>query len=168
LKALLENMKKLVIGLTVFGVFVLYSLGIRDKSPVLTKPSLGTNPPSSAQITATSNTSSAGSAPPVNNSANSTGQLYKDGTYTGSVADAYYGNVQVSTTISGGKITDVRFLQSPDTHSTSVIINQQAMPYLKQEAIKSQTSNVQIISGATYTSQAFIQSLATALSSAQA
>ncbi|HEX3096025.1 MAG TPA: hypothetical protein VHQ20_02810, partial [Patescibacteria group bacterium] len=44
-------------------------------------------------------------APPV-----SAGK-YKDGTYTGSVADAYYGNIQVKAIISGGKITDVIFLQ---------------------------------------------------------
>ena len=86
--------------------------------------------------------------------------------YTGSSADAYYGNVQVSAIISGGKITDVKFLQYPDTHNTSVIINQQAMPYLKQEAIKAQSPNVQIISGATFTSQAFQQSLQAALSQA--
>ncbi len=93
---------------------------------------------------------------------------YKDGTYTGSVADAYYGNVEVSATVSGGKLTDVKFLQYPNTHSTSVVINQQAMPYLQQEAIQAQSSNVQVISGATYTSQAFIQSLATAFAQAKA
>jgi uncharacterized protein with FMN-binding domain len=90
----------------------------------------------------------------------------KDGTYTGSVADAYYGNVQVSATISGGKIVSVKFLQFPNTHSTSVIINDQAMPYLTQEAVQAQSANVQIISGATFTSQAFQQSLASALSQA--
>jgi len=82
------------------------------------------------------------------------------------VADAYYGNVQVRATISGGKITGVTFLQYPHTHSTSVYINQQAMPYLQQEAIKAQGANVDIVSGATYTSQAFIQSLGSALAQA--
>lgn len=99
----------------------------------------------------------------MNNS--STGQ-YRDGTYTGTVADAYYGSVQVKASVSGGRITDVSFLQYPDTHSESVYINQQAMPYLKQEAIKAQNANVDIVSGATFTSQAFIQSLTSALSQA--
>ena len=93
---------------------------------------------------------------------------YKDGTYTGSTEDAYYGNVQVSATVSGGKLSDVNFLQYPDSHDTSVMINQQAMPYLKQEAIQAQSAQVQVISGATFTSQAFIQSLTNALSSARA
>jgi len=72
----------------------------------------------------------------------------------------------VSATISGGKISNVKFLQYPNTHSTSVMINQQAMPYLIQEAIQAQSSNVQIISGATYTSQAFQQSPQAALAQA--
>jgi uncharacterized protein with FMN-binding domain len=47
-----------------------------------------------------------------------------------------------------------------------VLINQQAIPYLQQEAIQAQSSKVQLISGATFTSQAFTQSLANALSQA--
>ncbi len=93
--------------------------------------------------------------------------LYVDGTYTGSVADAYYGNVQVQAVVSGGKLTDVQFLQYPNTHSTSVYINSQAMPYLTQEAIQSQSANVDIVSGATDTSMAFQQSLAAALAQAK-
>lgn len=159
-------MKKYVIGIMVLGILVAYSAGIRQQQPKV-------NPPSSLTSNTSPNTTPSGSGTPPNTtaSANSTTSLsstgsYKDGSYTGSVADAYYGNVQVQAMVSGGKITDVRFLQYPNTHSTSVYINQQAMPYLQQEAIKTQKSNVNIISGATYTSQAFIQSLASALSQA--
>ena len=84
---------------------------------------------------------------------------YKNGTYTGSVADAFYGNVQVQVTISGGQITDVQFLQYPNDRSTSIFINSQAMPLLKQEAIQAQSAQVSGVSGATATSGAFIQSL---------
>ncbi|MDR3642837.1 MAG: FMN-binding protein [Candidatus Doudnabacteria bacterium] len=92
---------------------------------------------------------------------------YTDGQYTGTVADAYYGNVQVKVTVSGGKITDVIFLQYPSDRSTSRYINGQAMPYLKQEAIAAQSASVDIVSGATDTSQAFQQSLAAALAQAK-
>jgi uncharacterized protein with FMN-binding domain len=92
---------------------------------------------------------------------------YKDGTYTGPAADAYYGNVQVEAIVQGGKIADVKFLDYPQTHQTSVYINSQAMPYLTQEAIQAQNANVNIVSGATLTSQAFIQSLASALTQAK-
>lgn len=95
-----------------------------------------------------------------------TGQ-YADGTYTGLVADAYYGYVQVQVSVSGGKITDVQFLQYPNDRSTSRYINGQAMPYLIAEAIQAQNANVDVVSGATDTSMAFRQSLADALSHAK-
>lgn len=88
---------------------------------------------------------------------------YKDGTFTGSSVDAFYGNVQVQMVISGGKITDVQFLDYPQDRSNSVRINTQAMPLLKSEAISVQNAQVNIVSGATATSQAFIQSLGNAL-----
>ncbi len=92
--------------------------------------------------------------------------VFKNGTYTGPVTDAYYGNVQVQAVVKNGQISDVRFLQYPNTHSTSVYINQQAMPMLTQEAISAQSANVNIVSGATATSEAFIQSLSAALAKA--
>jgi uncharacterized protein with FMN-binding domain len=88
---------------------------------------------------------------------------YKDGVYTGNPADALYGNIQVKAIITNGRITDVQFLQYPSDRNTSVQINSQAMPFLKQEAILVQSAQVNIVTGATDTSQAFIQSLNSAL-----
>lgn len=92
---------------------------------------------------------------------------YKDGTYDGPVVDAYYGNVQVEAIVQGGQITDVKFLDYPQDRRTSRFINQQAMPWLTQEAIQVQSANVDLISGATFTSQAFAMSLQSALQQAQ-
>ncbi len=170
-------MRKFVVGIAILGIFIVYSVGIRHQRPVLAKPaslSKGQSSSSSSSAASQTATTSGGSNTASNTSsggsqtAASTNTHYKDGTYNGSVADAYYGQVQVAVTVSGGKVTNVKFLQYPNSHSTSVYINQQAMPYLKQEAIQSQNSNVQIISGATFTSQAFIQSLSNALSKASA
>jgi len=91
---------------------------------------------------------------------------YKDGQFTGSPADAYYGIIQVKAVISDGKITDVQFLSYPNDQRTSVLINTQAMPMLKTEAIQAQNAQVNIISGATDTSSAFISSLSSALAQA--
>lgn len=93
--------------------------------------------------------------------------MYKDGSYTGSVQDAYYGNIQVKAVISGGRITDVIFLQFPNDNGTSQSINSQADPMLTQEAIQVQSAQVDIISGASASSQAFQASLADALSQAK-
>ena len=91
---------------------------------------------------------------------------YKDGTYDGPVVDAYYGNVQVETIVQGGKITDVQFLDYPKDRRTSRQINQQAMPWLTQEAVQVQNANVDLIGGATFTSEAFVRSLQSALEQA--
>ncbi len=91
---------------------------------------------------------------------------YKDGIYDGPVVDAYYGNVQVEAIVQGGKIADVQFLDFPQDRRTSRFINQQAMPWLTQEAVQVQSANVDLISGATFTSQAFVISLQSALQQA--
>ncbi len=95
------------------------------------------------------------------------GTQYKDGEYTGSVADAYYGPLQVKAVIQKGKIANVQFLDYPHDRRTSQRINSQAMPYLQEEAIQAQNANVDIVSGATLTSQAFVESLQAALNSAK-
>jgi uncharacterized protein with FMN-binding domain len=92
---------------------------------------------------------------------------YKDGTYTGPQVDAYYGIVEVQVTIQNGKMSDVQFLQYPSDRRTSVQINTIAMPYLQQEAIQAQSAYVNIISGATFTSEGFATSLNAALNSAK-
>ena len=93
---------------------------------------------------------------------------YKDGTYNGDTTDAYYGNVQVKIIVSGGKISNVVFLDHPQDRGQSIEINNYAMPLLTAEAVKAQNANVDIVSGATATSQAFIQSLQSAINKAKA
>jgi uncharacterized protein with FMN-binding domain len=94
-------------------------------------------------------------------------RMYKDGTYKGSVEDAFYGYVQVAAVIQDGKLADVLFLQYPNDNRTSIYVNTQALPLLKQEAIAAQSANVDIISGASATSPAFKASLQNALSKAR-
>jgi uncharacterized protein with FMN-binding domain len=84
------------------------------------------------------------------------------------VADAQWGYIQVKAIISNGKITDVQFLQYPNERNRSIMINNYADPQLTSEAIAAQSANVDIVTGATDTSQAFTQSLSDALSQAKA
>ncbi len=94
--------------------------------------------------------------------------MYKDGTYTGAETDAYYGWVQVEAVIQNGQIANVQFLEYPQDRRTSVRINSRAVPALQSEALQVQSANVDMISGATLTSRAFIQSLQAALDAAKA
>ncbi|HUH97367.1 MAG TPA: FMN-binding protein [Anaerolineales bacterium] len=110
--------------------------------------------------------SASSSQAPAASSASSNASGYRDGTYTGPTIDVNYGLVQVQTTIQNGRIADVQFLQYPSDRRTSQRINSIAMPYLQQEAIQVQSANVDIISGATLTSEGFQMSLQSALASA--
>jgi uncharacterized protein with FMN-binding domain len=87
------------------------------------------------------------------------------GTLTGSAVDVGYGTVQVQVTLQNGAITDVTTLQMPrGGHSGQV--SSYAAPQLKSEALRAQSAQIDTISGATYTSEGYIQSLQSALSQA--
>ncbi len=92
---------------------------------------------------------------------------YKDGIYAGASEDAFYGNVEVQVTIQNGQLADVQFLDYPHDRRTSQRINEQAMPYLVQEAIQAQKAPTNVITGATLTSRAYEESLADALNQAR-
>ncbi len=132
-----------------------------SQDPSNTSAAAPTTDPSSSSSVA--NTSTQVPAP-TSASSNSSG--YKDGTYTGSTVDVNYGLVEVQATIQNGKIAQVQFLQFPNDRRTSQQINAIAMPYLQQEAIQVQSANVDIISGATLTSEGFQMSLQSALANA--
>ena len=91
---------------------------------------------------------------------------YRDGQYTGTVADAFYGPMQVKAIIQGGKLADVQFLQYPNDRGRSVEINNYALPQLRTEAITAQSAQVDGVSGASASSGAFVQSLGSALQQA--
>ncbi|MDO8468565.1 MAG: FMN-binding protein [Candidatus Peribacter sp.] len=97
---------------------------------------------------------------------NPTAGRYRNGTYVGSSADAYFGNVQVQVVVQNGNVADVQLLDHPKDSSNSVKINMRAIPFLVQEAIQAQSAPVDIVSGATETSLAFNQSFANALAQA--
>ena len=88
------------------------------------------------------------------------------GTYTGQPEDAFYGTVQVRVSVSNGKITDVQPLQLPSDRARSAYISQVAGPMLRTEVLQAQSARIDIISGASYTSNAYAQSLETALQQA--
>ena len=89
-----------------------------------------------------------------------------DGTYSGSSVGTRFGDVQVQVTISGGAITDVTPLQLTDHDGRSVSISNRAAPILRDEVLQSQSASVSFVSGATYTSDAYVRSLQAALDAA--
>jgi uncharacterized protein with FMN-binding domain len=85
---------------------------------------------------------------------------------TGAVAQTQWGPVQVRLTIANGSITNVTVLQYPNGNSRDVEIAHYSLPVLIQETIKSQSANIDMVSGATFTSTGYVQSLQSALDQA--
>ena len=147
-------MNRLILSSLILGGFILYSF----QSRLFDNLSLTSNTlPAIIDSRLTTSQTSPSLKPPS----------YNDGHFTGSVADAYYGNIQVAVTIQNRQITSVDFLQSPNRHGRSIAINSFAKPLLSQEAITAQDANVDVVSGATDTSRAFVQSLTSALEQAK-
>jgi uncharacterized protein with FMN-binding domain len=113
----------------------------------------------------------AGQAAATGTSAGTSGRSQSSGsagtrTVTGSTVDTRWGPVQVQVTLTDGKITKVTALQLPDGNQRDREINDFAVPQLTQEALSAQSARIDSVSGATYTSDGYIQSLQSALDKA--
>jgi len=88
------------------------------------------------------------------------------GTYTGDAVDTRWGPVQVRITVQGGKITSSDAVQYPQNNGRDVQINGYALPILNQEAVQQQSASIDTVSGATVTSDGYLQSLQSAIDQA--
>jgi uncharacterized protein with FMN-binding domain len=86
------------------------------------------------------------------------------GTFTGSVVNVQYGNVQVKITVENGKITDAQAVQAPSGRNDRW--TQMAVPILRQQTLQAQSAHINGASGASFTSYGWYTSLVSALSKA--
>jgi uncharacterized protein with FMN-binding domain len=87
---------------------------------------------------------------------------------TGKSVSTRYGDVEVQVTMSGLRITNLTPLKLPDSNGVDLAIDQQVVPMLIQETLQAQSAQIDMISGATYTSDGYIRSLQSALDKAKA
>ena len=154
--------------LTVLGATVglkLYATGetvtsspVSAAQPRTSTPS-ATTPSATATPTPSATASASASAP----EATATPAAPATRTIDGDVVNTRFGPVQVQITLSGSTITAVKDLQYPNGSGRDIEINDQALPILDQEVLQSQSANIDTVSGATYTSEGYIQSLQSAL-----
>lgn len=175
----------IALSLTTLALVLLISFKTPDVAPVgvgrnaalvqsggVTAPAATSGPaaaPLSAAGRAASPTPRATTAPPAATAApavGSGGAALANGTVTGPVVQTRFGPVQVQVTIAGGKITDVTALQLPNDRQRSAEISGIVEPMLRSEALTAQSAQIDLISGATYTSDAYAQSLQSALDQA--
>jgi len=88
--------------------------------------------------------------------------------FDGDTIQSKYGPVQVQAQIQDGSLVAVAIVQYPDDDGKSVRINQRALPELQSEALTAQSAQVDTVSGATYTSNAYVESLQSAIDDARA
>jgi uncharacterized protein with FMN-binding domain len=90
-----------------------------------------------------------------------------DGTKVGQNIVTKFGDVQVSLTFKGGRIADVQWVKLPLDRPRSRYISQTAAPILRSEVLSAQSGHISLVSGATYTSDAWANSVQSVLSSQQ-
>lgn len=87
-------------------------------------------------------------------------------TVDGPTVDTRYGPVQVEVVLAGSQVVEVRVLQSPSDARRSVSINERAVPLLNEQVLSAQSAQIDGVSGATYTTDAYEESLQAALDNA--
>ncbi|MFH8385906.1 FMN-binding protein [Kitasatospora sp. NPDC018058] len=86
---------------------------------------------------------------------------------SGDTVNTRYGPVQVQVTLAGSRITTVDVVKYPTQDRRDREINSSALPMLNQEAISAQSAQIDVVSGATYTSDGYVRSLQSALDRAK-
>lgn len=119
------------------------TIGVATPAPATTSTPSGTKTPTPTRATGTTS-----------------------GIYTGNTAQTAWGPVQVQITVSGGQITAAKALQWPNGDRRSQSIAQQSIPYLIQQTLTTKSANVLGVTGASYTSDGWRRSLASARSKA--
>ena len=163
----------LTLGGTAAGLAALLSFKTHSLAAALPAP---TSPPSASAMTSQPMANGAGSTPvsPAASKKASAGQMASSGspasarTVTGMAANTPYGPMQVQLTLTGTKITKVAVLQRTNDGVESDEIDATAIPALTGETLAAQSAHIDAVSGATYTSSGYVQSLQSALDRAGA
>src|SRR3954467_1828422 len=149
----------IVLTATALGLAATLGFNTRHAESSLTTAAVSA-PASSGSSTASGSSSSSGARSSSSASSSATKTVPPDAVAT------QYGNVQLKVTISGGKITKIEPVQLPSNDPKSVQIGSYAEPLLTQSALAKQSADVDLVSGATYTSNGYQQALQSALDKA--
>jgi uncharacterized protein with FMN-binding domain len=167
-------MKRVILTVlgTVVGVVALLSFKTHGQVATAGGALPSATLPSSSSTSPGSATAPAGAPPDPSTTrgsakaSKSTSRSATDTSYVGTAEQTRYGIVQVKITVSGKTITNVGFAQLTAFDGHSQQINSAAAPILLQETLKAQNASINSVSGASYTSQGYIQSLQSALDKA--
>jgi len=152
----------IVVSATIAGTAAVLAFHPRTPAVPTATASTASAASSAAQSAGTSSGTTGGTGTGTGTGAAGTGAGVS-GTATGDSIATRYGNAQVRVTVKDGKIVQIDALQLQANDPRSVQISSTAAPILQQEALAAQTAGVDAVSGATYTSASYTQSLQSAL-----
>ena len=168
-------MRKIVVAImaTISGLVALFSYHTSTESVAATSPQEtesgttqtdpSTTAPAPSATAAPGSTGSASATPTASASAAGSGA---NGTFTGDAVDTRWGTVQVEIVVKNGKITSADAVQYPTGNPRDQQINAYAVPQLNAEAVAAQSSSIDAVSGATVTSDGYLESLQSAIDAA--
>jgi uncharacterized protein with FMN-binding domain len=150
---------------TVVGLVLIASFHTSSAATRLTSPSSG------AALSPSTSSPPAGASPPPSsagssNQSQSSGSSSQTRQYVGSTIENRYGPVQVRITVRGSTVSDIEALQMPGDREHSARLSTEAGPVLRSEALQAQSARIDVVSGATFTSESYAQSLQSALDQA--
>lgn len=145
------------LAVTAVGLVMLLNYDVPAPTPLPAVAIGSPTAPSSAAPPTSSGAPPESSAPPAEG---------QPRTLTGTTVETEQGPVQVEIVMSGTQITEVRVLQYPNDSGRDAEINEFALPQLVDQVLALQSADIQMVSGATYTSEGFIASLQSALDQA--
>ena len=162
-------MRRIVIAVmsTLSGLVLLFSYHTSRNEGSIAVAGPASSGGGSASSSGTSSGSSIGSSSGSSNGSSSgSGGSTASGTYTGNSVMTRWGAVQVQITVADGKITAAEAVEYPQANPRDRQINAYALPVLAQEATQAQSADIDAVSGATVTSDGYVQSLQSAIDQA--
>jgi len=160
--------RRIVIWLasTVTVVVLLFGYHTSTDSPATSGATTAPSSSSAPSSTAPSSTAPSSKEPSSPSSSSPSASSSGTTSYTGDTAQTRWGPVQVKITVNDGSITKVTVPQAPSGNPRDTEINDQALPILIQETIDAQSARIDMVSGATVTSEGYVESLQSALDAA--
>ncbi len=156
----------------VVAVVVILVVALRPSHKIAASTTTVKLPAQPATTSATAQTTAAATAGSGSTATQSTtssaAAAARNGVFAGPTETMQYGPVQVEVSVSNGRITGVHVLQTPEDRPRSQFISAQAVPLLDREALAAQSAHIDLITGATFTSDAYAASLQGAIDAAHA
>jgi uncharacterized protein with FMN-binding domain len=160
----------LALAATAIGLVLLLSYKAHSPNPqssALSGPEPGeTVAPATGALTEPSTAAAgagASTAAGASSGAAASSKKAKSGVYSGDPETSQFSTIQVKITVSGGRISDITLIQDLDDDEHSAEVDAYATPILRSEALSAQSANVDVVSGATFTSESYTQSLQSAI-----